>query len=146
MFSGEAIDLSQSNDEVKNSLNKALWKVYPKEAVFVYEYEVHDDGSVSVRVMRRLRDDAGCNMEGDICDLDMSMLTGLDVSAFRKDNGNKPMMKYLRKCKKDGMYYTNPNNFCGLWERQHEVMLGEEIETSFVRTYVDNVYARIKFK
>ena len=145
MFSGEAIDLSQSNEDVKNSMNEALWRFYPKDAVFVHEYETYNDGSVSVRVCRRLKNDAGCNMEG-ICDFDMSMLTGMDISAFRKDKGNKTVMNHLHKCKIDGFYYAPIGDFCGLWKQQNKVMLGEKIETALVRTYVDNVFARIKFK
>lgn len=45
LFTGQEIDLDKSIDEVKEALNGALWRFYPKEAVCVCEYEEHDDNT-----------------------------------------------------------------------------------------------------
>lgn len=99
-----------------------------------------------MRIIRQFREGMGTEMQGYICDLDMSMITGLDISAFRKAPDHKPLMKHLKKCKADGLYYAPTISFEELWRHQNEVVAGIKIPLSLIRNYDNNIYIRVKFK
>lgn len=123
IFSGKEINLNSSDKVLQ--LENALASYYPKETVQLKNYNEINDDSFEIEVSRNYKGSASIGLDKCINYHDMSIITGLDLSAF--EPWGDPMIGTLIPWS-DGMVYCPDQVFEGLYIRQNEVMAQEKIK------------------
>lgn len=139
VFSGKQVDLAK-NDKVKQ-LEKALANFYPKAIVQLKYYDEIDDKTFELEVSRNYKGSASIGLDKCINYQDMSIITGLNLSAF--EPWGNPMIGSLIPWS-DGMVYCPDQVFEDLYIRQNEVMVQEKIKricfhptTNYIKIHVE---------
>ena len=139
VFSGKQVDLAK-NDKVKQ-LEKALANFYPKAIVQLKSYNEIDDQTFELEVSRNYKGSSCIGLDKCINYHDMSIITGLDLSAF--EPWGDPMIGSLIPWS-DGMVYCPDQVFEDLYIRQNEVMAQEKIKricfhptTNYIKIHVE---------
>ena len=139
VFSGKQVDLAK-NDKVKQ-LEKALAIFYPKAIVQLKYYNEIDDKTFELEVSRNYKGSASMGLDKCINYQDMSIITGLDLSAF--EPWGNPMIGSLIPWS-DGMVYCPDQVFEDLYIRQNEIMVQEKIKricfhptTNYIKIHVE---------
>ena len=123
VFSGKEINLDSSDRELQ--LENALACFYPKEIVKLKSYKEIDNKTIEIIVERNYKGDASHGLNQCINHYDMSIITGLDLSAF--EPWGKPLVGSLIPWS-DDMVYCPDQVFGDLYKRQNEVMAQEKIK------------------
>ena len=139
VFSGKQVDLAK-NDKVKQ-LEKALANFYPKAIVQLKYYDEIDDKTFELEVSRNYKGSASIGLDKCINYHDMSIITGLNLSAF--EPWGDPMIGSLIPWS-DGMVYCPDQVFEDLYIRQNEIMVQEKIKricfhptTNYIKIHVE---------
>ncbi len=123
VFSGKQVDLA-SKDKVKQ-LEDAVAIYYPKDLVQLKNYNEINDDCLEIEVSRMYKGSASIGLNSCINYRDMSMITGLDLSAF--EPWGEPIIGSLIPWS-DKMVYCPNKLFENLYIRQNEVMVQEIIK------------------
>lgn len=123
VFSGKEINLDSSDRELQ--LENALASFYPKEIVKLNSYNEVDNRTIEIEVCRNYKGGASHGLPQCINHYDMSIITGLDLSAF--EPWGKPLVGSLIPWL-DDMVYCPDQVFGDLYKRQNEVMAQEKIK------------------
>ena len=130
VFSGKEINLDSSDRELQ--LENALAYFYPKEIVKLNSFNEVDSRTIEIEVGRNYKGAASNGLNQCINHHDMSIITGLDLSAF--EPWGKPLVGSLIPWL-DEMVYCPDQVFGDLYKRQNEVMVQEKIKrVSFLPT------------
>ena len=123
IFCGKQVNLVRS-DKVKQ-LEDALADYYPREFVQLKNYNEINDYVFELEVSRSYRGFASIGLNRCINHQDMSIVTGLDISAFEPwgDPIIGPLIPWS-----DKMVYCPDQVFEDLYIRQNEVMAQEKIK------------------
>ena len=139
LFSGEKIDLAR--DDRVRKLEDSLASYYPKEFVHLKCYNEIDDRTFEIEVRRNYKGSANTGLNQCINHRDMSLITGLDISAF--EPWGDPIINLLIPWS-DGMIYCPDQLFENLYIRQNEVMAQENIKrvcflptASYIKIHVE---------
>jgi hypothetical protein len=146
-FSGKDINLAQSVASVINDMQQAIDQFFPSPNTFVQvaDYKELDADTFEMRLKRGYAKGAGTALPGFICDNDMSLLTGLAISAFQPfPLGNKPLLAPLCPWY-DNMVYAPDRAFTNLWEHQNDVMIHEKIKRISVYPSVADIYIKVTY-
>ena len=130
VFSGKEINLDSSDRELQ--LENALACFYPKEIVKLNSFNEVDSRTIEIEVGRNYKGNASNGLNQCINHYDMSIITGLDLSAF--EPWGNPLVGSLIPWS-DEMVYCPDQVFGDLYKRQNEVMVQEKIKrVSFLPT------------
>ena len=130
IFSGKEINLDSSDRELQ--LENALVCFYPKEIVKLNSFNEVDSRTIEIEVGRNYKGNASNGLNQCINHYDMSIITGLDLSAF--EPWGNPLVGSLIPWS-DEMVYCPDQVFGDLYKRQNEVMVQEKIKrVSFLPT------------
>jgi hypothetical protein len=146
-FSGKGINLDQSVTAVINDMQQAIDQFFPSPNNFVQvvDYKELDTDTFEMRLKRGYDNGAGIALSGFICDYDMSLLTGLAISAFQPfPFGNKPLLVPLCPSH-DNMVYAPNRAFTNLWEQMNNVMIDEKIKRIIVHPSVADIYIKVTY-
>ncbi len=120
-FSGLQIDLTK---EVELQLENALSFFYPPEIVRLGSYKELNDNTIEIKVIRSYNGAAHEGMSGFVNYQDMSILSGLALSAF--EPWGEPIIGPLVPWS-DGMVYAPEKTFEDLYAIQNSKMANEDI-------------------
>ena len=123
VFSGKEINLN-SSDKLQQ-LEDALACYYPKEIVKLKSYKEVDNKTIEIEVGRNYKGTACYGLNQCVNHYDMSIITGLDLSAF--EPWGDPIIGSLIPWS-DEMVYCPDQVFGDLYKRQNEVMVQEKIK------------------
>ena len=141
VFSGKEINLDSSDRELQ--LENALACFYPKDIVKLNSYKEVDDRTIEIEVGRNYKGAASDGLNQCVNYHDMSIITGLDLSAF--EPWGNPLVGSLIPWP-DAMVYCPYQVFGDLYKRQNEVMVQEKIKrvSFFPTTY--NIKIRVEYE
>lgn len=139
VFSGKEINLN-SSDKLQQ-LEDALACYYPKEMVQLKNYSEINDDCFEIEVSRNYKGAASNGLNQCVNHYDMSIITGLDLSAF--EPWGDPIIGSLIPWS-DKMVYCPDQVFGDLYKRQNEVMVQEKIKrvsfyptTNYIKIHVE---------
>lgn len=123
VFCGKEINLNSSDKVLQ--LENALAFYYPKEIVKLNSYKEVDNKTIEIEAGRNYKGAASIGLNQCINYHDMSIITGLDLSAF--EPWGDPIIGSLIPWS-DEMVYCPDQVFGDLYKRQNEVMVQEKIK------------------
>ena len=140
IFSGKEINLNSS--DMIQQLEDALACFYPKEIVKLNSYKEIDNKTIEIEVGRNYKGAASDGLNQCVNHYDMSIITGLDMSAF--EPWGNPLVGSLIPWS-DEMVYCPDQVFGDLYKQQNEVMVQEKIKrVSFLPT-TNNIKIRVEY-
>ena len=141
VFSGKEINLNSSDKVLQ--LEDALACYYSREIVKLNSYKEVDNKTIEIEVGRNYKGAASNGLNQCINHHDMSIITGLDLSAF--EPWGKPLVGSLIPWS-DEMVYCPDQVFGDLYIRQNEAMAQEKIKrVSFLPT-TNYIKIRIEYE
>ena len=141
VFSGKEINLNSSDKVLQ--LEDALACYSSREIVKLNSYKEVDNKTIEIEVGRNYKGAASNGLNQCINYYDMSIITGLDLSAF--EPWGKPLVGSLIPWS-DEMVYCPDQVFGDLYIRQNEAMAQEKIKrVSFLPT-TNYIKIRIEYE
>ena len=141
IFSGKEINLNSC--DMVQQLENALASYYPKEIVKLKSFEEVDNNTIEIEISRNYKG-AACNgLSQCVNHYDMSIITGLDLSAF--EPWGNPLVGSLIPWS-DEMVYCPDQVFGDLYKRQNEVMVHEKIKRVCFLPTTNNIKIIVEYE
>jgi len=141
IFSGREINLNSC--DMVQQLENALASYYPKEIVKLKSFEEVDNNTIEIEISRNYKGAASNGLSQCVNHYDMSIITGLDLSAF--EPWGNPLVGSLIPWS-DEMVYCPDQVFGDLYKRQNEVMVQEKIKRVCFLPTTNNIKIIVEYE
>ncbi len=141
IFSGQPIDLARK--DVVQQLEASLLQFYPQSIVKLKSYTEINPKTAEIVVERSYNGAARMGINQCINYHDMSLITGLDISAFEPWN-KKAMIGALIPWS-DDMVYAPDQVFADLYMQQNDKMVNEQIKKVDIHPGPSTLKIRVEY-